>query len=96
MLAGLIGLMFFEKYKPRVQIVTLDENSIDFAVYDSKTINIVSVPRDKLIDSEIAQTYATRGTKVIDIKECERPHFINAPGNGYDIHLDSGIVYTTN
>ncbi|MEK6936983.1 MAG: hypothetical protein AABW58_02835 [Nanoarchaeota archaeon] len=88
MLPGLLFLLF--RKRPRVEILTIDEKCVDFAVEDRGKISLTSVPKTELVNSELAQLYARNGTRVVDIAlseiDTEEP-------SGFIIYLDNGIKY---
>ncbi len=90
MLGRLLKKLFGER-KPRVRILCASvEDFVHFSVDDE----ITTVNRKDLINSPLAQTYAPKGARVVDIRECNGI-FKDNERKGYDIYLDNGIKYSS-
>ena len=72
------------------EIISADNEKIDFL----EKGGLVSIPKNKIKSSQLAQNYAIEGTIVTDIRERKENKYFSGSHKEFDINLSWGVTYS--
>jgi len=81
-----------EEFELAVHIWSADDRCIDFLVGGDE---IISVLRNQVRESPLAQKYALHGTVVVDIRQKpDREKMFKSAFPEFDVELNTGVIYS--